>query len=147
MPDAIAPVDILLVEDNPGDVRLTLESFKDSRVANAVEVRNNGKEALDYLNEQFAHQRALPDLILLDLDMPVMDGRELLTILKQDDRFKAIPVIVLTISPSDQDVVDAYGLHANSYIAKPVEFDDFLEVIKAFEGFWLSVVKFPRREL
>lgn len=142
----INPIEILLVEDNPGDVRLTLESFKDSRVANNIHVSKDGIEAIDYLKELRDAKAELPDIILLDLDMPRMDGREFLAILKQDPDFKAIPIIVLTISPSDQDVIDAYGMHANSYIAKPVEFDDFLSVLRAFEGFWFAVVKLPRRK-
>ena len=146
MTATLRPIEILLVDDSPGDVRLTLESFKDSLIANTIHCVNDGVEALEYLRDiPNRDGTEYPDLILLDLDMPNMDGRELLSIIKQDDNLKQIPVIVLTISPSDQDILTAYGLHANSYITKPVELDDFVGVLRAFEGFWLSVVKLPRR--
>lgn len=140
----VKPIEILLVEDNNGDARLTVESFKDSRIANTLHHVTDGRKALRYLDDLYEEGRNLPDLVLLDLDMPHMDGRELLGRLKKSVRYRKIPTIVLTISQADLDVVNAYDLHANSYIIKPVEFDNFLRVIQAFEGFWLSVVTLPK---
>ncbi|MDD5241080.1 MAG: response regulator [Sulfuricella sp.] len=137
-------VDILLVEDNPGDVRLTEEALKESRIAVNMRVARDGIEALEMLRGEGGYaDQSLPDLILLDLNMPRMDGREVLRQIKSDDRLKHIPVVVLTTSEAEKDIIQAYGLHANCYITKPVELEEFMEIIKSIEGFWLTVVKLP----
>lgn len=137
-------IEILLVEDNPGDVRLTEEALKESRISVNMRVAMDGMAALAMLRRegQYAGQ-PIPDLILLDLNMPKMDGRELLRQIKTDEALKHIPVVVLTTSAAEKDILQAYGLHANCYITKPVEFDQFMEIIKSIEGFWLTVVKLP----
>ena len=137
-------VNILLVEDNPGDVRLTEEALKESKIAVNMRIARDGVEALAMLRGEgdYANQ-PLPDLILLDLNMPRLDGREVLRLIKTDDRLKHIPVVVLTTSKAEKDIIQAYGLHANCYVTKPVEFDEFMEIIKSIEGFWLTVVKLP----
>ena len=131
---------ILLVEDNPGDVRLTMEAFRDSKLENPLDVVKDGIEALAYLNGTV---EALPDLILLDLNLPRMDGRELLAAIKHDERLKTIPVVVLTTSKADQDVLGSYALQASCFITKPVDFNKFTEVVKAIDRFWLSIVTLP----
>jgi len=137
-------VDILLVEDNPGDVRLTEEALKESKIAVNMRVANDGIMALAMLHREGEYaDQPLPDLILLDLNMPRMDGREVLRQIKSDDRLKHIPVVILTTSEAEKDIVQAYGLHANCYITKPVELDEFIEIVKSIEGFWLTVVKLP----
>jgi chemotaxis family two-component system response regulator Rcp1 len=138
-------IEILLVEDNPGDVRLTLEAFKEGKVINNLSVVNDGVEALAYLRRQGAYAHAtVPDLILLDLNLPRMDGREVLAAIKADERLMTIPVVVLTTSASQDDILGAYGHHANCYITKPVDLDQFLRVVQSIESFWLSLVKLPR---
>ncbi|MCE5181839.1 MAG: response regulator [Betaproteobacteria bacterium] len=137
-------IDILLVEDNLGDVRLTEEALKESKIAVNMRVANDGVEALAMLRGENGYaDQPQPDLILLDLNMPRMDGREVLRQIKTDDRLKHIPVVVLTTSEAERDIVQAYGLHANCYITKPVELDAFMQIIKSIEGFWLTVVKLP----
>ncbi len=138
------PAELLLVEDNPGDVRLTVESFKDGKLANRLHVVRDGAEALDFLQrrDRFA-DAVIPDLILLDLNLPKKDGREVLAEIKRDERLKRIPVVILTTSQSEQDILKAYDLHANCYITKPVDLDQFVGVVKSIEGFWLSIVKLP----
>lgn len=137
-------IEILLVEDNPGDVRLTEEALKESKIAVNMHVAGNGVEALAMLRREGQYANlALPDLILLDLNMPMMDGREVLRQIKTDESLKHIPVVVLTTSAAEKDIVQAYGLHANCYITKPVEFDQFMEIVKSIENFWLTVVKLP----
>ena len=139
-------IEILLVEDNPGDARLTLEAFKEGKVLNNIKVIGDGVEALAYLRRQGQYAGSIqPDLILLDLNLPKKDGREVLAEIKSDERLKKIPVVVLTTSAAEEDVVRAYGSHANCYITKPVELDNFLRVIQSIESFWLSLVKFPPR--
>ena len=137
-------VEILLVEDNPGDVRLTQEAFKEGRVINHMNVVGDGEEALSYLRQEgtFADVPR-PDMILLDLNMPKKDGRWLLSQIKSDPEFKNIPVIVLTTSQAEQDILKSYDLHANCYITKPVDLDEFYSVIKSISDFWLSIVKLP----
>jgi two-component system response regulator len=137
-------IEILLVEDNPGDVRLTVEALKESKLAVSMHIANDGLVALAMLRRegQYADLPA-PDLILLDLNMPKMDGRELLRQIKTDEYLKHIPVVVLTTSGAEKDILQAYGLHANCYITKPVEFDQFMEIVKSIEDFWLTVVKLP----
>ena len=141
---ACKQVKVLLVEDNPGDVRLTLEALKDARVMINLSVVGDGEEALNYLQKKADHaDAARPDLILLDLNLPKKDGREVLREIKSDENLKRIPVVVLTTSEAEQDILKAYDLHANCYINKPVDFDQFLGVVKMIEGFWLTVVKLP----
>ena len=138
------PIEILLVEDSPGDVRLTREAFKDAKVHINLHVAADGAEAMDFLNREGEHANALrPDLILLDLNLPKKDGREVLEEIKVSPTLKSIPVVVLTTSASDADILRSYRLHANCYITKPVGLDGFLEVVKSIDSFWLSVVKLP----
>ena len=140
-------VEILLVEDNPGDVRLTIEAMKEARVLNNLSVVADGVEALDFLNRRGPYQKApRPDLILLDLNLPRKDGREVLREIKMDPHLLRIPVVVLTTSEAEQDILRSYDLHANCYITKPVDLDQFLEVVRTVEGFWLSIVKLPHEE-
>lgn len=137
-------IEILLVEDNPGDARLTLEAFKEAKVINKLSVVHDGVEALAFLRRQGRYaDAATPDLILLDLNLPRMDGREVLAAIKEDATLKTIPVVVLTTSSSQDDVARAYGHHANCYITKPVDLDQFLKVIQSIENFWLSLVRLP----
>ena len=138
------PIEILLVEDSPGDVTLTVEALRDAKVANNLHVARDGEEALRFLrNEGEFAEKPRPDLILLDLNMPRKDGREVLADLKADDELKRIPVVVLTTSQSEDDVAAAYNLSANCYVAKPVDLDQFLGVVRAIDDFWLSLVKLP----
>ena len=139
-----APMEILLVEDSPGDVRLTREAFKDAKVHINLNVASDGAEAMDFLNREGKHSDVpRPDLILLDLNLPKKDGREVLDEIKQSPVLKSIPVVILTTSASDEDILRSYRLHANCYITKPVGLDGFLEVVKSIDTFWLSVVKLP----
>lgn len=138
-------IEILLVEDNPGDARLTLEAFKEGKVLNNIKVIGDGVEALAYLRRQgpdYANS-VQPDLILLDLNLPRKDGREVLAEIKADEDLKKIPVVVLTTSAAEEDVARAYGSHANCYITKPVELEQFLNVVQSIDSFWLSLVKLP----
>src|SRR6202045_2737290 len=138
------PIEILLVEDSPGDVRLTREAFKDAKVHINLHVASDGAEAMDFLNREGQHANApRPDLILLDLNLPKKDGREVLEEIKESSALKSIPVVILTTSASDADILRSYKLHANCYITKPVGLDGFLEVVKSIDSFWLSVVKLP----
>ena len=138
------PIEILLVEDNPGDVRLAVEALRDAKVANRLHVAEDGVEAMSFLRREGRYADVpRPDLILLDLNLPRRDGREVLAEIKQDVDLKRIPVVVLTSSAAEQDVVQAYNLYANCYITKPVDLDQFLEVVKSIEDFWLMVVKLP----
>ena len=140
------PIEILLVEDSPSDADLTMEALKAAKVCNRLSIVEDGVQAMEFLRRQGTHAGALrPDLILLDLNLPRKSGREVLAEIKEDDTLKAIPVVVLTTSQADQDVVLAYSLHANCYISKPVDFRQFLEVVKSIESFWLTVVKLPVR--
>jgi two-component system, chemotaxis family, response regulator Rcp1 len=140
------PIEILLVEDNPGDVRLTLEAFKEGNVVNNFTVVNDGVEALAYLRREGQHGKAIqPELILLDLNLPKKDGREVLAEIKADQGLLKIPVVVLTTSAAEEDVSGAYGRHANCYITKPADLDQFLRVVRSVESFWLTLVKLPSR--
>ena len=137
-------IEILLVEDNPGDARLTIEALKEGKVLNNLNVVSDGVEALAYLRRQGTYaQAAKPDLILLDLNLPRVDGRQVLAEIKTDPSLMTIPVVVLTTSASEDDIARAYGSHANCYITKPVDLDQFLRVIQSIETFWLSLVKLP----
>ena len=143
---ACKAIEVLLVEDNPGDVRLTMEAFKEARVINHFSVVEDGTEALAYLRREGKYASvALPDLILLDLNLPKKDGREVLKEIKNDENLRRIPVVILTTSTAEQDILKTYDLHANCYINKPVDFDQFLTVVRAIENFWLTVVKLPQK--
>jgi CheY-like chemotaxis protein len=138
------PIEILLVEDNPGDVRLTMEALRGGRVRNNIHVVEDGVQAIDFLRRQGNYGDVpRPDLILLDLNLPKKDGREVLAEVKQDPALKRIPVVILTSSAAEQDILQAYDLAANCYITKPVELDQFLRVLKSIEDFWLVIVKLP----
>jgi chemotaxis family two-component system response regulator Rcp1 len=138
------PVEILLIEDSPGDVRLTMEALKEAKVLNNLSVAGDGIEAMAFLKREGAHAKApRPDVILLDLNLPKKDGREVLAEIKADANLRRIPVVVLTTSRDEQDIISAYDLHANCYITKPVDFKKFLEVVQSIEDFWLTVVKLP----
>ena len=140
------PVEILLVEDNPGDVRLTREALSDSKMSNHLSAVRDGGAALAYLRRQGEYAQATrPDLILLDLNLPGKDGREVLAEIKTDPDFRRIPVVIVTSSKAEEDIVKSYDLHANCYITKPVDLDKFLNVVKAIEDFWVSIVKLPPR--
>ncbi|HWP29423.1 MAG TPA: response regulator [Chloroflexota bacterium] len=138
------PIEILLVEDNPGDVRLTIEALRDGKIRNNLHVARDGVEAMAFLRREGPYANApRPDLILLDLNLPRKDGREVLAEIKADARLRTIPVIVLTTSAAEQDVVQSYNLHANCYITKPVDLDQFITVIRSIEAFWLMIVTLP----
>lgn len=142
--DSGRPVEILLVEDNPGDVRLTREALRDGKVRNNLNVASDGVEALAFLRREGQYASApRPDLILLDLNLPRKDGREVLAEIKADDRFRRIPVVVLTTSHAEQDVLKSYDLHVNCYITKPIDLDQFITVVRTIEDFWLTVVVLP----
>jgi two-component system, chemotaxis family, response regulator Rcp1 len=144
--EACRPIEILMVEDNPGDVRLTVEALKEGKVRNNFHTVEDGVEALAFLRRQEPYTDApRPDLILLDLNLPKKNGREVLAEIKQDPELKRIPVVILTVSQAEQDVLKSYNLHANCYITKPVDLDQFLAVVKSIENFWLSVVMLPPR--
>ncbi|HLI27394.1 MAG TPA: response regulator [Chloroflexota bacterium] len=145
-PAAARPVEILLVEDNPGDVRLTVEALREARVANRLSVAADGQEALAFLRREGRYADApRPDLILLDLNLPRKDGREVLAEIKADPVLRRIPVVVLTTSSAEQDILRSYDLHANCYITKPVDLEAFLTVVRAVEYFWLRIVALPGR--
>jgi CheY-like chemotaxis protein len=140
------PIEILLVEDNPGDVDLTREMVETSKVRNVIRNVGDGIEAMAYLHRKTPHERAArPDLILLDLNIPGKDGRTVLSEIKQDANLKDIPVVVLTTSEAESDILRSYQLHANCYITKPVDLTKFTAIIRSIEDFWLTVVKLPRR--
>ena len=146
-PELVRPVEILLVEDNPGDVRLTMEALKEAKVINNLTVLKDGEEALTYLRRQGPYVQAKrPHLILLDLNLPRKDGREVLAQIKADEALKRIPVVVLTTSQDEQDVLRSYNLHANCYITKPVDLDQFITVVRTIEDFWLGIVVLPVNE-
>ncbi|MCA9971271.1 MAG: response regulator [Anaerolineales bacterium] len=139
---------ILLVEDNPGDVRLTQEALKEGKVLNELHVAKDGVEALDFLFRRGAHADApRPDVILLDLNLPKMNGHEVLAEIKADPRLKPIPVVILTTSSAEDDIVRTYNLHANCYITKPVDLEQFITVVQSVEDFWFTIVKLPPDQL
>lgn len=144
---SLESIEILLVEDNPGDVRLIEEVLKDGKVRNNMHVVADGVEAMAFLRREGEYAGlSLPDLVLLDLNLPKKDGREVLEEIKKDQELKHIPVVVLTTSKAEQDVLRSYDLHANCYITKPVDLDQFISVVKSIEDFWLSIVKLPPSE-
>ena len=141
---SVNPIEILLIEDNPGDVRLTLEALREGKVHNNLHVVRDGIEAMDFLFQRGEYADAVePDVILLDLNLPRKDGREVLAEIKADDHLRRIPVVVLTTSDADEDVLKMYALNANCYITKPVDLNQFIRVVHAIEDFWLSIVKLP----
>jgi CheY-like chemotaxis protein len=143
-PQSARAIEILMVEDNPGDVRLTREALKDHKVWNQLHVVEDGVAALDFVYRRAAHEKApRPDLILLDLNLPRKDGREVLAAIKGDPDLKTIPVVILTTSQAEEDVVRAYNLSANCYVTKPVDFEQFTRIVRAIEQFWLTVVTLP----
>ena len=144
---AAPPVEILLVEDNPGDVRLTKEALKEGKVYNNLHWAKDGVEALEFLKREGKHAKApRPDIILLDLNLPKKDGREVLAVIKKDSELKHIPVVVLTTSKADEDVLRSYELHANCYVTKPVDLEKFIQVVQSIDRFWLTVVTLPPAE-
>jgi len=137
---------VLLVEDDPGDVLMTREAFEDNKVANNLYVVNDGVTAMEFLRKQGEHSDApTPDLVLLDLNLPRMDGREVLAALKDDPELRRIPVVVLTTSEAEEDVLRSYSLHANAYVTKPVDFHRFIEVVRQIDEFFVTVVRLPQR--
>jgi len=140
-------IDILLVEDSPGDVRLAQEALKEAKVRNKLYTVTDGVEAMDFLRQEGKYADAeRPDLILLDLNLPKKDGREVLAEIKSDDDLKRVPVVILTVSKAEEDILKSYNLHANCYITKPIDLDQFLKVVKSIEEFWLTIVKLPPHE-
>ena len=138
-------VEILLIEDNPGDARLTQEALKDGKVRNSLHIVYDREEATDFLFKRNQYKNApRPDLIILDLNLPKKNGQEVLAEIKADDSLKSIPVIILTISKQEQDIIRSYNLHANCFLIKPIDLNQFFEVIKSIEDFWLTLVKLPR---
>ncbi|MCW2968528.1 MAG: response regulator receiver protein [Solirubrobacteraceae bacterium] len=146
MSDPLNPIDILLVEDDPGDVLMTREALDDSKLANTLNVVENGEDALRYLRQEaeFADAKR-PDLVLLDLNLPRVDGRQVLEQIKADDSLRRIPVVVLTTSQAEEDVLKSYDLHANAYVTKPVDFQQFVRCVQAIDEFFLSIVRLPAR--
>jgi len=141
------PIEILLVEDNPGDVRLTVEALKEGKVGNNLHVAQDGEDALAFLRREDEHTYASrPDLILLDLNLPRKDGREVLAEIKEDPDLRRIPVVVLTTSQAERDIVRTYDLHANCYINKPVDLHQFITVVKSIEDFWFTIVRLPPKD-
>ena len=141
------PIEILLVEDNPGDARLVKEALKDGKVLNELHVVSDGVEALEFLRHNGTYADAVhPDLILLDLNLPKKSGHKVLAEIKDDPDLKRIPVVVLTVSKAEEDIMITYNLHGNCFITKPIDFDQFVRVVKAIEDFWLSIVRLPPDE-
>jgi chemotaxis family two-component system response regulator Rcp1 len=142
--DPRSAIEILLVEDNPADVRLTQEALKEAKVRNRLHVVEDGVAAMEFLQREGQYADALrPDLILLDLNLPKKDGREVLEEIKQDSSLKRIPVVVLTTSQAEEDILKTYDLHANCYVTKPVDLDQFITIVRSIEDFWLTIVKLP----
>ena len=140
------PIVILMVEDNPGDVRLTVEALKEGKVRNILHTVEDGEEAMKFLRRQDPYTKSpKPDLVLLDLNLPKKNGREVLAEIKEDPNLRRIPVVILTVSEAEQDIIKSYNLHANCYITKPVNLDQFIKVVRSIEDFWLTVVLLPPR--
>jgi len=137
-------IEILLIEDNPGDARLTEEALKDGKVRNALHVVYDGAEATDFLFNRNKYKHApRPDLIILDLNLPKKSGQEVLAEIKDDENLKSIPVVILTTSKAEEDIIRSYKLHANCFLTKPIDLNKFFEMVKSIEGFWLTLVKLP----
>jgi CheY-like chemotaxis protein len=142
--DGVQPIEVLLVEDDPGDVLMTREAFEDGKLHNVLNVVSNGVDALAYLRKEGEYAGATtPDLVLLDLNLPRMDGREVLAEIKDDESLRSIPVVVLTTSEAEEDVLRSYQLHANAYVTKPVDFERFIAVVRSIDDFFVSVVRLP----
>ncbi|WP_442941071.1 response regulator [Nostoc sp.] len=141
---AIMPVEVLLVEDNPGDAQLTRIALEDSKISIHLNVVQDGVEAMAFLRKQEKYVKAAhPDIVLLDLNLPKKDGREVLAEIKGDEKLKRIPVVILTTSQAEEDILKAYNLAANCYITKPVDFDQFVKIVQSIENFWFAIVKLP----
>ena len=144
----VKPIHILLVEDNPGDADLAREALEDSKLSNALHVVDDGEKAMAFLHREGVYVDApRPDLILLDLNLPKKDGKEVLAEIKTDDNLKRIPVVILTTSQAEEDVLRTYNLHANCYITKPIDLNQFIHVVRSIEDFWLSIVILPPKEV
>lgn len=140
------PINILLIEDNEGDILLTVEALKEGKIANKINVTRDGREAMDFLQKKNKYHHApRPDLILLDINLPKLNGHELLNKIKHDEELKAIPVIMLSTSSAEEEVLKCYKSHASCYITKPIDIDDFVQVIRRIEDFWISTVELPRQ--
>jgi two-component system, chemotaxis family, response regulator Rcp1 len=141
---SLQPIEILLVEDNPGDTRLAKEALKESKLINNLSIAEDGVEAMNFLYKKGKYSNApRPDLVILDLNLPKKDGREVLAEIKNDDDLKRIPVVILTISKAEEDILKSYNLHANCFITKPLDLNQFIRVVKSIEDFWLTIVKLP----
>lgn len=137
-------IDILVVEDNPGDARLITEVLNDNKVFSSLYIVNDGVEAMRFLKNEGKYKTVLkPDLIILDLNLPKKDGREVLAEIKSDEGLKHIPIVIMTISQAEEDILKSYNLHANCYITKPIDLNQFIKVVKSIEDFWFSIVKLP----
>ena len=147
MDSDVKVIDVLLVEDDPGDVLMTREAFLDHKLKNVLHVVDNGADAMAFLRKEGEYAESpTPDLVLLDLNLPRMDGREVLAQIKADDELRSIPVVVLTTSEAEEDILRSYQLHANAYVTKPVDFERFLEVVRQIDEFFVTVVKLPRHK-
>ncbi|MEI8202714.1 MAG: response regulator [Bacteroidota bacterium] len=143
----LKPIEILMVDDNRGDIRLAMEAIKDAKVTNNIHVVYDGIEAMAFLRKEGIYaEMPRPDIILLDLNMPRKDGREVLEEIKTDPELKRIPVVILTVSQAEEDIIKSYDLHANCYISKPVDLDQFVKIVKSLENFWFTIVKLPPNE-
>jgi len=143
----IKPIDILIVEDNQGDARLIREVLNDGKVFTTLHIVKDGVQAMEFLRKKGEYSKApYPDLIILDLNLPKMDGREVLAEIKNDEKLKKIPVVIMTISQAEEDILKSYNLHANCFVTKPIDLDQFIKVIKSIEEFWFSIVKLPPKE-
>ncbi|MFO8010467.1 MAG: response regulator [Dehalococcoidia bacterium] len=141
---AVEPIEILLVEDNPGDARLAIEALKEAKVQNNIHHVEDGVEAMEFVRKQGKYSNDVrPDIVLLDLNLPKKDGREVLEEIKSDPDLKRIPVVVMTVSQAEEDILRSYNLHANCYITKPIDLDQFIKVVRSVEDFWLTIVKLP----
>jgi two-component system response regulator len=141
---SLHPIEILLVEDNPGDSRLAKEALKESKLKNNLYIAEDGVEAMNFLYKTGKYSKMpRPDLVILDLNLPKKDGREVLAEIKNDDNLKRIPVVILTISKAEEDILRTYNLHANCYVTKPLDLDQFMKVVRSIEDFWLTIVKLP----
>ena len=146
MTDGLREIDVLRVEDDPGDVLMTREAFEENKVSNRLAVVSDGAAAMQYLRKEGEYADApTPDMVLLDLNLPKMDGREVLAAMKDDPLLRSIPVVVLTTSEAEEDVLRSYSLHANAYVTKPVDFQRFIEVVRQIDDFFVSVVRLPSR--
>lgn len=143
----MSPIQILLVEDNEGDIILTFEAFKDASITNTISVTRNGEEAINFLNKEGVYVRAqTPDLVLLDINLPRIDGKQVLSYIKTHRQLKTVPVVILTTSTAEKDIEESYINHANCYISKPGNIDQFFDVVKKIENFWISIVHLPKHK-